>query len=97
MGTVTFSTQPQVLQHNETKTLTITPVSFPRFIQTGVVGDNANQARGWWMRPIVMNLDKSYATAPFMTINAGSDSPGQNYDVAASLTTKKNRLGGRIL
>jgi hypothetical protein len=81
----------------ETKTLTITPVSFPRFIQTGVVGDNANQARGWWMRPIVMNLDKSYATAPFMTINAGSDSPGQNYDVAASLTTKKNRLGGRIL
>jgi hypothetical protein len=81
----------------ETKTLTLTPVAFPRFIQTGVVGDNANQARGWWMRPIVMNLDKSYAVPPFMQINAGSDSAGQNYDIATNLTTKKNRLGGRIL
>jgi hypothetical protein len=44
-----------------------------------------------------MNLDKSYAVPPFMTINAGSDSAGQNYDIATNLTTKKNRLGGRIL
>jgi len=83
----------------ETKTLTISPVSFSRNLNVGVHVDNVNASEGYWMRPINIFLDKPY---PFPItsdngVNSGfGPSTGLIY-IKDSPTLPKLRLGGSVI
>lgn len=79
----------------ETKELTINPVYFPRYINIGVHTDNRNASEGWWLKDIVVLLDKPYAVSRFSNINS-SHSGQALVGIGSSTTETKIRLGGRI-
>jgi hypothetical protein len=79
----------------ETKDITITAVPFPRTLHFGVHQENADQSEGWWLKDIIVLLDKPYAFSRFNTAN--SEVSGQALvGVGSSLTESKIRIGGRI-
>jgi hypothetical protein len=79
----------------ETKELTINPVAFPRYINIGVHVDSGNASEGYWLKDIVVSLDKPYAVSRFNIIN-NSQSSQALVGVGNSLTESKIRLGGRL-
>jgi hypothetical protein len=79
----------------ETKELTINPVAFSRYINIGVHVDSSNASEGYWLKDIVVLLDKPYAVSRFSTINY-SQSEQARVGVGSSLTETKTRLSGRI-
>lgn len=79
----------------ESKELTITPVSYPRYLNIGVFADNSNQALGWWLKDIKVLLDKPYAVSRFSTMNS-SPSAAALVGVGTSLAENKTRLNGRV-
>jgi hypothetical protein len=79
----------------ETKELTINPVAFPRYINIGVHVDSSNASEGYWLKDIVVSLDKPYAVSRFNIIN-NSQSSQALVGVGNSLTESKIRLGGRL-
>lgn len=83
----------------ETRTITITPVTFPRNINIGVHVDNINASEGYWMRPINIFLDKPYQF-PITNdngVNSGFGPATGLIYIKDSPTLPKLRLGGSII
>ena len=80
----------------ESKELTLTPVSFGRYVNVGVFVDNRNASEGYWMKPIEIYLDTPYANPVMSVVNASPGMPLEGYGVENSFIQNKIRLGGRI-
>jgi hypothetical protein len=79
----------------EAKDITITAVPFPRHINIGVHQESSNQSEGWWLKDIVVMLDKPYANQKFAISN--SDASGKPLiTTGGSFDRRKMRLGGRL-
>jgi hypothetical protein len=79
----------------EIKDLTIASVYYPRYISIGVHVDSSNTSEGYWMKDIIVKLDKPYSVSRFNSINSG---PGNQVlvGIGTSLQEKILRLGGRL-
>lgn len=80
----------------ETKEITINPVSFTRHIHVGVHVNNRNASEGYWMKDITVLLDKPYAVSRFSVMNS-QGSQQALVGVGTSLSTRKTRLGGKLI
>jgi hypothetical protein len=79
----------------ETKEITITSKPFPRYINVGVHVSSATSSEGYWMKDILVLLDKPYTISRFSVANT-SPSDKALISVGASLAEKKVRLGGGV-
>jgi hypothetical protein len=79
----------------ETKEITISPTPFPRYINIGVHVRTADASEGYWMKDIVVLLDKPYSISAFNSVNSGP-SHQPLLSVRSTLTETKLRLGGGI-
>jgi hypothetical protein len=79
----------------EAKDITITSKPFPRHINIGVHAESTTQSEGWWLKDIVVLLDKPYVNPKF-NISNGTVSNQARVGVGSSLTETKTRLSGRI-
>ena len=80
----------------ETKEITISPVSFPRYISIGIHVRTADASEGYWMKDITVLFDKPYVVPRFF---AGNNSPSNQplVSVGQTLNERKLRLGGRLI
>lgn len=95
-GSATIAYTAAALNTYETKTLTMTAVNFPRYVQVGIVGTDATQSEGWWQSNMTFTLDTPYAIPPFRQLNTGpGPMMGKSYDINPSFVAKKVRVKGR--
>lgn len=80
----------------EIRDLTMAAKSYPRYVQVGIFDTNADASEGWWMKPIQINLDSDYINLALAEANRGPGQQFEKYNVSASGTSNKVRLGGRI-
>ena len=95
-GSAPISYTAAALNNYETKTLTVTAVNFPRYLQAGIWGTDATQSEGWWQTNMTFTLDTPYAIPPFRQVNTGAGPMmGKSYDINPSFVAKKVRVKGR--
>jgi len=93
------STQYTVAASNDYQNaeLTITSKPFPRYIQVGVHVDSANTSEGYWMKDILLFLDRDYASPVLGIINRGSMGALDRYIVENGFSQNQIRIsGGRL-
>lgn len=80
----------------EYKEITLSPVTFPRWVQVGVFDVDVSAQEGWWQKPVEIFLDTDYANPAFAEINRGPGQQFERYIVSNTSVQNKIRLGGRI-
>ena len=80
----------------EQKTLTITSKPYPRNYFIGVYSNNRNASEGYWVKDLLIFMDKAYRISPFHTINNQNLFSVVAAKVGNTFTKPTKRLGGRL-
>ena len=81
----------------EQKTITIAPTAWPRHYYIGVYSSNRNATEGYWVKDLLIFMDKSYQISPYHTINNQQLFSVVTARVGINTFRKPiKRLGGRI-
>ena len=80
----------------EQKTLTITSKPYPRNYFIGVYSNNRNASEGYWVKDLLIFMDKAYKISPYHTINNQNLFSVVTAKVGNTFTKPTKRLGGRL-
>jgi hypothetical protein len=87
----------QATNSYETVQITISPVSWQRFLNVGVANTNQDASEGWWMKPIQVTMNSSYATPALEVANVGPGMPLERLSIGNSVVQNIIRIGGTRL
>lgn len=74
--------------------VTLAPKPWGRAVTVGVISVSSNASEGWWEKPLEIKYDNLPST-PFLT--TGTNKFSSNINTGVDFTTKKTRLGGRLI
>jgi len=87
----------QATNSYETVQITISPVSWQRMMNVGVANTLRDASEGWWMKPIQVVMNSSYATPALEVANLGPGMPFERMTVGNSVVQNIIRVGGTRL
>lgn len=80
----------------ESKEISLAAVAWPRYINFGIHFDNRNQSEGFWMKEIMVLIDKPHTVPAFGVMSSGSPSNQARIGTGISTAQKKIRIGGKL-
>jgi hypothetical protein len=81
----------------ETVQITIGPVSWQRMVNVGVANTLRDASEGWWMKPIQVTMNSSYATPALEVANLGPGMPLERTVIGNTAVQNTIRVGGTRL
>jgi hypothetical protein len=96
-GSTTANYTAQATNGYETVQITISPVSWQRMVNVGVANTLRDASEGWWMKPIQVTMNSSYATPAMEVANMGPGMPLERTVIGNSTVQNTIRVGGTRL